>query len=57
MMNGMYKAIEVSKPGIFTEINKPLQDPGPNQVRIRVGACGVCHTDSLLVDGALPNLT
>src|SRR5216684_2965945 len=57
MMNGTYKAIEVSKPGIFTEVNKPLQDPGPNQVRIRVEACGVCHTDSLLVDGALPNLT
>src|SRR5882724_6325920 len=57
MMNGTYKAIEVSKPGIFTEVNRPLQEPGPNQVRIRVEACGVCHTDSLLVDGALPNLT
>jgi propanol-preferring alcohol dehydrogenase len=55
-MNGTYKVIEVSKPGIFTEVNRPLREPGPNQVRIRVEACGVCHTDSLLVDGALPNL-
>ena len=56
-MNRTYKAIEISKPGIFTEVNRPLQDPGPNQVRIRVEACGVCHTDSLLVNGELPNLT
>jgi alcohol dehydrogenase, propanol-preferring len=41
----------------FTEVSRPLQEPGPNQVRIRVQACGVCHTDSLLVDGTLPNLT
>src|SRR5580704_192180 len=55
-MKGTYKAIEVSKSGEFTEVNRPLQEPGSNQVRIRVQACGVCHTDSLLVDGALPNL-
>src|SRR5438445_12100390 len=55
-MSAKYRAIEVSKPGVFTEVTRPLQDPGPNQVRIRVEACGVCHTDSLLVDGALPNL-
>jgi propanol-preferring alcohol dehydrogenase len=56
MMKDTYRAIEISKPGTFTEVRRPLQDPGPNQVRIRVEACGVCHTDSLLVDGALPNL-
>ena len=55
-MNATYRAIEISKPGVFTEVSRPLQEPGPNQVRIRVEACGVCHTDSLLVDGALPNL-
>ena len=51
-MNRTYKAVEISKPGVFTEVSRPLQEPGPNQVRIRVEACGVCHTDSLLVDGA-----
>jgi D-arabinose 1-dehydrogenase-like Zn-dependent alcohol dehydrogenase len=50
-MKGTYGAIEVTKPGVFTEVSRPLQDPGPNQVRIRVEACGVCHTDSLLVNG------
>src|ERR1700751_730792 len=57
MMSGTYRAIEISKPGVFTEVSRPLQDPGPNQVRIRVEACGVCHTDSLLINGELPNLT
>jgi alcohol dehydrogenase, propanol-preferring len=56
-MSATYRAIEISKPGVFTEVSRPLQDPGPNQVRIRVEACGVCHTDSLLVNGELPNLT
>jgi propanol-preferring alcohol dehydrogenase len=45
-MNATYRAVEVSRPGEFSEIRKPLLDPGPNQVRIRVEACGVCHSDS-----------
>src|SRR5215467_4391187 len=50
-MNATYKAIEVSKPGEFSQVQKPLLDPGPNQVRIRVAACGVCHSDSGTVEG------
>src|SRR6201984_3684574 len=57
MMKSTYRAIEISKPGGFTEVSRPLQDPSPNHVRIRVDACGVCHTDSALVDGEFPNLT
>jgi alcohol dehydrogenase, propanol-preferring len=33
---------------------KPLVDPGPGQVRIRVEACGVCHSDSGTVEGVFP---
>ena len=53
-MNETYRAIEVSKPGVFTQVRKPLVDPGPHQVRIRVEACGVCHSDSATVDGLFP---
>jgi propanol-preferring alcohol dehydrogenase len=56
-MNGTYKAIEVTKPGVFTEVERPLREPGPNEVRILVEACGVCHTDSMLVNAEIPNLT
>jgi propanol-preferring alcohol dehydrogenase len=33
----------------------PDRQPGPGQVRVRVGACGVCRTDLHVVDGELPN--
>src|SRR5262249_6695940 len=53
-MNATYRAIEVSKPGQFSDVRKPLLDPGPQQVRIRVEACGVCHSDSGTVEGLFP---
>lgn len=36
----------------------PVPEPGPGQIRLRVRACGVCHTDLHLVEGeiALPKL-
>jgi propanol-preferring alcohol dehydrogenase len=53
-MSETYKAIEVTKPGEFSLANKPLRDPGPGQARIRVEACGVCHSDAATVDGLFP---
>jgi len=53
-MNATYRAIELSGPGKFSDVRKPLLDPSPNQVRIRVEACGVCHSDSATVDGLFP---
>jgi D-arabinose 1-dehydrogenase-like Zn-dependent alcohol dehydrogenase len=49
-MKATYKAVELSEPGNFSEVRKPLVDPGPNQVRIQVEACGVCHSDAATVD-------
>src|SRR5271154_6792898 len=56
-MNATYRAVEVQRPGQFAVVSKPLQGPGPDQVRIRVEACGVCHSDSATVDGLLPGIT
>src|SRR5277367_1230437 len=53
-MSETYRAIEVSKPGEFVEVTKILIDPGPDQVRIRVEACGVCHSDAGTVEGNFP---
>jgi propanol-preferring alcohol dehydrogenase len=33
------------------------RQPGPNQIRVRVLACGVCRTDLHVVDGELPHPT
>src|SRR5450830_1244037 len=37
----------------WTEL--PDRNPGPGQIRIKVGACGVCRTDLHVVDGELPH--
>jgi len=53
-MSATYKAIQVTKPGKFESVMKPLADPGPGQVRIRIEACGVCHSDAGTVEGSFP---
>jgi propanol-preferring alcohol dehydrogenase len=54
MNNTTYRAIQVTAPGRLELAQKPLRDPGPDQVRIRVETCGVCHSDTATVQGALP---
>jgi len=31
------------------------REPGPGQIRVKIGACGVCRTDLHVVDGELPD--
>ena len=40
-------------PLAWTELPDP--QPGPDEIRVRVLACGVCRTDLHVVDGELPN--
>jgi propanol-preferring alcohol dehydrogenase len=56
-MKNTYKAVEVSAPGILRVVERPISEPGPGQVRIRVEACGICHTDAATVMGVYPGLT
>ena len=55
-MKNTYKAVEVSAPRTFRAVEKPVVPPGPGQVRIRVEACGVCHSDAATVEGQWPGL-
>src|SRR5712675_1363387 len=50
-----YRVVQVAQRGKLEIAERPLVDPRPAQVRIRVEACGVCHSDSLAVEGRLPN--
>jgi alcohol dehydrogenase/propanol-preferring alcohol dehydrogenase len=46
------KAVQVSKPGgDFELVERPIPEPGSEQVRIKVEACGVCHSDVLVKQG------
>jgi D-arabinose 1-dehydrogenase-like Zn-dependent alcohol dehydrogenase len=51
------RAIQVSAAGgPFQFAKKEFPDPAPGQVRIRVRACGVCHSDSLTKEGLWPGI-
>jgi propanol-preferring alcohol dehydrogenase len=45
-MSYTYKAVEVTRPGVFSLTQRQITDPPAGQVRIRVEACGICHSDS-----------
>jgi propanol-preferring alcohol dehydrogenase len=48
-----YRAFEVTGSQNFALVERELTDPLPGQVRLQVQACGICHTDSLAVEGLL----
>jgi alcohol dehydrogenase, propanol-preferring len=49
-----YRAVHAVSPGKLELTRKPLVDPRPGYVRIRVQACGVCHSDAGTVEGVFP---
>jgi propanol-preferring alcohol dehydrogenase len=49
-----YRAVQAVRPSRLEPTEKPLLDPPPGHVRIRVEACGICHTDSYTVEGIFP---
>lgn len=51
------KAVQVSKAGgNFEVVERPTPQPGPGQVRIKVEACGICHSDVLVKEGLWPGI-
>jgi D-arabinose 1-dehydrogenase-like Zn-dependent alcohol dehydrogenase len=51
------KAAQISKPGgAFEIVEREMPIPGAGQVRVRVLACGVCHSDQLVKENAWPGL-
>ncbi|PYX08544.1 MAG: alcohol dehydrogenase [Acidobacteria bacterium] len=51
------KAAQISKPGAgFQIVEREIPEPDAGQVRIKVQACGVCHSDVLTVEGLWPGI-
>jgi len=49
------RAVQVSRAGGPLElVERDIPQPGPGEVRIKVEACGVCHSDSIVKEGHLP---
>ena len=48
------RAIQVPQPnGPFEIVERDIPEPGAAQVRIIVEACSICHSDSLMKEGAI----
>jgi D-arabinose 1-dehydrogenase-like Zn-dependent alcohol dehydrogenase len=51
------RAVQVTGPGgPFELVERDIPEPGPGAVRIRVEACGICHSDAFTKDGAWPGI-
>jgi D-arabinose 1-dehydrogenase-like Zn-dependent alcohol dehydrogenase len=51
------RVAQVSRPECpFEIVERPIPEPGPGTVRIKVQACGICHSDSVTKEGLFPNI-
>jgi D-arabinose 1-dehydrogenase-like Zn-dependent alcohol dehydrogenase len=51
------KKIQVkSAGGSFELVEEPMREPAARYVRVKVQACGVCHSDSVTKDGLFPGI-
>jgi D-arabinose 1-dehydrogenase-like Zn-dependent alcohol dehydrogenase len=51
------KAAQIPRPGAdFEIVEREIPKPGVGQVRIKVQACGVCHSDVLTKEGGWPGI-
>jgi D-arabinose 1-dehydrogenase-like Zn-dependent alcohol dehydrogenase len=56
-MGATYRAIQAIAPGKLQAADLPITEPPPAHVRVRIEACGICHTDAATVEGGFPGLT
>ena len=51
------RAVQVARAGGPLEVvERPIPEPAAGQVRLKVQACGICHSDSLTKDGLMPGI-
>ena len=51
------RVVQVPRPnGPFETVERQIPEPGAGSVRIRVRACGICHSDSLTKEGTFPGI-
>jgi D-arabinose 1-dehydrogenase-like Zn-dependent alcohol dehydrogenase len=51
------RVVQVSRPnGPFEIVERQIPEPGAGSVRIKVQACGICHSDSLVKEGVFPGI-
>jgi D-arabinose 1-dehydrogenase-like Zn-dependent alcohol dehydrogenase len=49
------RAVQIARAGAGLEmVEREIPEPGPGRVRVKVEACGVCHSDTIVAAGSLP---
>jgi D-arabinose 1-dehydrogenase-like Zn-dependent alcohol dehydrogenase len=52
------RAVQVARPGGPLElVERDIPEPAGGAVRVKVQACGVCHSDSVTKEGLFPNIS
>src|SRR6476659_8157979 len=52
------RAVQIPRKGGPLElVERPIPEPGPGTVRIKVQACGICHSDVITKEGLFPGIT
>jgi alcohol dehydrogenase/propanol-preferring alcohol dehydrogenase len=52
------RVVQVNKPnGPLELVEREMPEPGDGQVRIKVEACGICHSDALTKEGTWPGVS
>ena len=51
------RVVQVTQPnGPFELVEREIPEPAAGWVRIKVEACGICHSDSLTKEGIIPGI-
>ena len=51
------RVVQIAKPHAPHEVvERPMPEPGAREVRLKVEACGICHSDSFPVEGTFPGI-
>jgi D-arabinose 1-dehydrogenase-like Zn-dependent alcohol dehydrogenase len=51
------RAVQVPSPKApFETVERDIPEPGPGTVRIKVQACGICHSDTITKEGLFPGM-
>ena len=51
------RVVQVAKPNASLElVERPMPEPGPREVRVKIEACGICYSDSYVVTGTFPGV-
>jgi D-arabinose 1-dehydrogenase-like Zn-dependent alcohol dehydrogenase len=51
------RVVQVPRPnGSFELVEREIPEPGAGEVRIKVQACGICHSDSFTKEGTWPGI-